>query len=103
MPTFNVYGLIIGVAIWAGWLLAEKVQSRLKQRDPGYGSFSLDTLGIWMLGFGVVGARLYHVIDYWDLYSQNLWRIVAIWQGGIGVYGAFIGGIVGVLIYPNRS
>ena len=46
---------------------------------------------------GIIGARLYHVIDHWSYYSQNL---PAIFGGqGLGIFGAVIGGAIGVLIY----
>jgi phosphatidylglycerol:prolipoprotein diacylglycerol transferase len=59
------------------------------------------TAAIWAVIFGFVGARLTHVIDDWSYYSQDLVEILAVQKGGLGWYGALIGGILGVAIYSR--
>jgi phosphatidylglycerol:prolipoprotein diacylglycerol transferase len=56
---------------------------------------------ILALPLGLIGARLYHVISSWDFYSHNLGLIFAIWKtgGGLGIFGAVVGGILGLYIY----
>ena len=56
----------------------------------------------WGVVGGITGARLLHVIDRWDFYSQHLEQIVAIWTGGIAVWGAAIGGVLGGFIAALR-
>src|SRR4030042_1212674 len=48
---------------------------------------------------GIIGARLVHVIDYWDLYQQDLLGAFRVWEGGMGAHGAIFGAIVGGWIY----
>jgi len=48
---------------------------------------------------GIMGARLYHVIDYWEFYSTHLTKILALWEGGLGIIGAIGGGLAGLYIY----
>ncbi len=84
---FHWYGLIVGVGVVAGWSVAEKIDPRVNKVLP------------WILVFGIIGARAYHVIDQWSYYSQHLSQIVAIWNGGIGIFGGIIGGMVGLLLY----
>ncbi|WP_296193140.1 prolipoprotein diacylglyceryl transferase [uncultured Microbacterium sp.] len=46
----------------------------------------------------IIFARLYHVVTHWDFYfgaGKNIWSIFAIWEGGIAIYGALIGGAIG--------
>lgn len=83
---FHIYGLIVGLAIVVGWRVAESIEPRVSKVAP------------WVILFGLLGARLYHVIDLWEYYGQNLWQIAAIWNGGLGIYGAIIGGGVGLWI-----
>lgn len=87
---FHLYGLFIGIAIVVGWSVAEKIEPKVNKVAP------------WVLLFGFVGARLYHVIDLWEFYSQNLALIVAVWQGGMSIWGGLMGGIVGYTVYSIR-
>ena len=48
----------------------------------------------------MIGARLVHVVDNWsDIYVQRPSQILAIWSGGIGVWGGILGGFMGGSIY----
>ena len=55
----------------------------------------------WVLIPGLIGARLYHVLDYWGYYSKNLNEIFFIWHGGLGILGAIIGGVLGLLAFAH--
>jgi phosphatidylglycerol:prolipoprotein diacylglycerol transferase len=46
---------------------------------------------------GIIGARLYHVIDQWSYYAQNPELIIG--GRGLGIFGAIIGGAAGLVIY----
>ena len=48
----------------------------------------------WAVPGGVVGARLVHVIDVWSFYRNNPADIFFIWNGGVGLWGALLGGTV---------
>ncbi len=52
-----------------------------------------------LIPLGIVGARLYHVIDKWDFYSQN--PVLIFGGAGLGIFGAVIGGAIGLLIYTR--
>jgi prolipoprotein diacylglyceryl transferase len=53
--------------------------------------------------FGIIGARLYHVIDQWAVYSSDPLRIVLPPYSGLGLYGGVFGGLVGLFIYVRRQ
>ena len=57
----------------------------------------------WGVVGGLIGARLFHVADHLSFYLENPLLIPAIWEGGIAVYGAFIGGLVGGFVAAWRS
>jgi phosphatidylglycerol---prolipoprotein diacylglyceryl transferase len=46
-------------------------------------------------------ARLYYVLFEWQRYSQNPSKIFAIWEGGIAIHGAIIGGVIAGLIFAR--
>lgn len=88
--TFHLYGLMIGLGVLAGaWVAAKKDKH------------AWDAV-LWAVGLGVIGARIYHVIDLWSYYSQHLSQIPAVWLGGVGIYGGILGGILGLWIYVKK-
>ena len=50
--------------------------------------------------FGILGARLYYVVFNFDAYKNDLLSILKIWEGGIAIYGAILGGLT-VIIYRS--
>jgi prolipoprotein diacylglyceryl transferase len=54
---------------------------------------------VWGVAFGIVGARLYHVITSWNELPDEWWGPFAIWKGGLGVWGGIgLGTIVGAIV-----
>jgi phosphatidylglycerol:prolipoprotein diacylglycerol transferase len=91
------YGLGYAVAIAFGVWLAGG-QARRRGLDPGFVGDAL----ILVVVFGVIGARLYHVIDQWQIYRDDLLRIVLPPYSGLALYGGVGGGIVGVFVATRR-
>lgn len=56
----------------------------------------LDIL-IWGALFGIIGARLYYVFNEWGYYSAHPSEIIAVWHGGLAIYGGLIGGVLAAL------
>ena len=58
------------------------------------------SVAVWAIIGGIVGARVVHVIDFWgELYEPDPIRIIYVWQGGIAIYGAIVGGFIGGASY----
>jgi phosphatidylglycerol---prolipoprotein diacylglyceryl transferase len=56
-------------------------------------------VAVWGVAFGIVGARLYHVITSWDELPDEWWGPFAIWKGGLGVWGGIgLGCVVGAIV-----
>ena len=90
----RVYGFLIAVGVV---LAIRRLGSGLERFKTG-GSEAAASIGIWGVGAGLVGARLYHVVTEWDRFSGNLSEIPKVWHGGLGVPGGvLLGTIVGVL------
>ena len=94
------YGLCIaiGVAV-ATWLTARELAR------TGYdGALALDAL-FFVVPLGLIGARVYHVITDYDLYDGNPHSffpgVFEIWNGGLGIYGAVVGGFLGLLLFAR--
>lgn len=83
-----------GILICLGLLLAVLFCSR-QTKKYGLTEDNVYDLIIWEIPLCVIGARLYYVIFYPELYlngdgSLNLARVIAIWDGGLAIYGAVI-------------
>lgn len=87
------YGLIVGTAIAVGWWWLSK-----KATGWGVEQKLVESASTWAVGLGIVGARLYHVIDYWHYYVVEPIRIIWVWQGGLGIWGAIVGGLLGIVV-----
>ena len=91
---FYALCIIAGIVIAGIW-----TARRLSARGGEKGA-TLDFL-VWSLVLGIIGARLYHVVTHWGDYigaGKNPLEIFAFWNGGIAIFGALLGGGIGVLI-----
>ena len=53
------------------------------------------SIAVWGIIGGMIGARIVHVVDQWSpLYQDNPYQIIAIWRGGIALWGGLLGGFV---------
>lgn len=84
------YGLIILVAMQVGiWLTAREAERKGFKKDDFYGA------AIWIIVAGLIGARLFHVLDHWSHeYAADPIRALYIWQGGLAIWGAIVGGVI---------
>lgn len=102
--TIHAYALCIVAGMIAGLWLASR---RWKARGGPEGS--LIDVSIWAIIFGLVGARLYHVVSSPDAYfgpnfdgTGDLTKIWRVWEGGLGIWGAVALGAVGAWIACRR-
>lgn len=89
-----MYGLLIAFSILISALFLEK-QIKHENKNPD----TLWGLIFWTILAGLLGARLYHVLDLRAYYLLNPLQIFAVWNGGLGVLGGIIFGLTGAIIY----
>ena len=98
--SLNAYGLMIALGVVAGvWLFGRRLE------EKGIGTREdANAIGIWGVAAGVVGARLYHVITDWSRFEDNLGDVVKIWEGGLGIPGGMLAGVlVGTYVGHRRG
>lgn len=88
---FTALGVLVG--IWLGMRRAERF---------GVPSEPVVTVVTWAVIGGLAGARLFHVLDHLPYYALHPLEAFAVWEGGIAVYGAFLGGIAGGVLAVRR-
>lgn len=84
------YGIIIAFGFALAVLYGGRMAYKWKMSLDGM----TDVL-IWGTLFGIVCARAYYVFFEWDYYSAHPNEIIAIWNGGIAIYGGIIGALIG--------
>ncbi|MCI3028349.1 prolipoprotein diacylglyceryl transferase [Desemzia sp. C1] len=92
------YGIIIGVAMLLAISLASK-----EGKKRGFEEDTLIDMALWAIPIGLIGARIYYVLFEWDYYIQNPLEIIAIWNGGIAIYGGLIAGGLTVYWYAKKK
>jgi prolipoprotein diacylglyceryl transferase len=94
--TIRAYAIAILLGIVAAVILTQR---RLTARGAERG-IVID-IAIWAVPLGIIGARIFHVLTHPDDYfgpGKDLWEIIHIEHGGIAIFGALIGGAIGVAI-----
>lgn len=88
------YGMIIGLSVVAGILMASHIAKKTNQNPDIYYD-----LAIYAVIFSVIGARLYYVIFSWEYYKDDLLSIFNLREGGLAIYGAVIAAVITVAVF----
>lgn len=90
----HLYGLLIGLGTWLAFEVALKQAKNHKDKALLVAAFP------WLILGGVIGARAYHVVDFWSrYYVLNPWKVWFVWEGGLGIWGGIGGVLIGGLGY----
>lgn len=92
------YGVIIAAGIFLAIYLSTKEAER-----KSLGEDVIADLALWLIPIGFLGARLYYVLFEWEYYIQHPEQILAIWNGGIAIYGGLIAGSLTVYLYAKKK
>ena len=101
--SFSVFGfeiMLYGVIIAAGILLGLCVAAA-DQKRHGLDPNTIWDVAIYGIPAGIIGARIYYVIFYWESYRDNPLSMFNLRAGGLAIYGGVIGAILTVLIYTR--
>ena len=90
------YGMIIGLGILTGILIAAAEAKRTGQDPETYYD-----LAIYAVICSIIGARAYYVIISWDMYKGNLKSIMNLRQGGLAIYGGVIAAVITVIVFAK--
>jgi phosphatidylglycerol:prolipoprotein diacylglycerol transferase len=97
------YGIIVVACILIGCYVAT-FEAKRRGQNPEHIWNGL----ILVIIFGLIGARLYHIISSpqglvrgFDYYSRHPVEIFMIWQGGLGIFGMVAGGALAIFLYAK--
>ncbi|MDG2065713.1 MAG: prolipoprotein diacylglyceryl transferase, partial [SAR324 cluster bacterium] len=104
IPWFNItleprfYGLFYAMSLLIATriVIAEVTRRRINLSED-------EAMNMTMLLFfaGLAGGRAYEVIFEWPNYYafQPFWKVFAVWEGGLAIHGAILGGIIAYPLY----
>lgn len=95
---------LIGPVPWYSFLIVTGVVLAIilacrEERRAGLPRDTVIDLALWLLPFGVVGARIYYVIFSWDSFRDDFLSVFRIWEGGLAIYGGIIASAIVLLVF----
>lgn len=88
------YGIIIATGVVLALTLSVAEGKRLGIKEDYFYDYLL-----WAIPVAIICARLYYVAFQWPYYSHHLGEIIAVWDGGIAIYGSIIGGFLTLYVF----
>lgn len=99
---FTLFGKLevrwYGIVITLGIVLAFLYTIYRGKKNENISSDDIIDIGILTVIMGVIGARLYYVLNDKHGTYDSLMDVIAVWNGGLGIYGGIIGGALGIVI-----
>jgi phosphatidylglycerol:prolipoprotein diacylglycerol transferase len=97
LPVYG-FGIMLLIAIsTAAWLAGRRAEAEgIAQRDSLYDFF------VWLVLGGLIGARLFFVIQYRKQFDNPILGFFQIWDGGIVFYGSAVGGLIAGIFARRR-
>ena len=95
--TVRWYGFFIGIATILSLFVAIQTGKR-----NGVSTNTIIDISFWLIVWGIVGARSYHVLNEMEFYISNPVAIFKIWRGGLAIHGALLAGVFVLIRYAKR-
>jgi len=90
------YGVAIALAVLAAIIIGAR-----RAKKKGISADEIYFLAPWVLIGGLVGARMFHVVDNFGYYMANPFQIVQFQQGGLAIWGGLVGGGIAGVIFAR--
>ena len=91
------YGILIAIGAALAWRMTGR-RYEAKGGDPDLAERVL----IWIVVIGFLGARLAYVSTHLSRYQDELWKVIAIWEGGLALFGGLTAGAITLLVLGRR-
>jgi prolipoprotein diacylglyceryl transferase len=91
------YGIFVMTGVLVAWLM---IRNRFVAR--GGDAETAERIVIRMVLFGFIGARLAYISTHLSRFQDEWWKVIAIWEGGIAIYGGLTVGAIVIFIYAKK-
>jgi len=92
------YGLTLAAAVLAGHWVARANAWRF-----GLAKEEVDRISFWLIIVSAASARLYFVAYEWDYFFPRLSEVPQVWNGGLSIFGAILGGLAFLWAYSRKK
>lgn len=97
-PLFvHAYGMSYVLAVMAAVAITTR-----RWRAAGGERALVEEVALWGFPAGLIGGRLYFLATSWDQVPPHWWGVLAVWKGGLGIWGGIAGGVMGGLCVLRR-
>jgi prolipoprotein diacylglyceryl transferase len=91
------YGILIAIGVALGWQMTVR-----RYRDKGGDPALAERVLTWMLIIGFIGARVAYVSTHLSRFEGEWWKVVAIWEGGLALFGGLTAGAITIFVLVRR-
>lgn len=91
------YGILIAIGV----IVAIVVSRKRYERFGGSGAF-FESVAIWGIVIGFLGARVGYVLTHSGRFADRPWAVFFIWEGGLALYGGLFFGALAVIYLVNK-
>lgn len=92
--TIKSYGFMVVMGFLAALYVVRRLTARLGH-NPEY----VTNVAIYSLITGIIGARIFYVVHYWDSFKDSPIEVFFVWKGGLELLGGVISAILMIIIY----
>ena len=91
------YGILVMTGVVVAWLIT---RNRFVARggDPQVAERIVIRVVVW----GFIGARIAYISTHLSRFEGEWWRVIAIWEGGIAIYGGLTAGAIAMYVYARK-
>ncbi len=93
----SFYGILIAIGVALGWRMTVR-RYKEKGGDPALAERVL----IWMVLIGFIGARIAYVSTHLSRFEDEWWKVFAIWEGGLALFGGLTAGAITIVVLVRR-
>lgn len=93
----HYYGLTAALGFLAGLML-----TRFLARKFNVSQEKIDNISLWLIIFGLLGTRFYHILNAWNYYFKHPANMLYIWQGGLAIHGGLATGFLVLIFFVKK-
>jgi len=97
--SIRFYGIVYALGFLLVSYLLEKKAGKIKNLTK---ERAFDLVAFTMV-FALAGARLFHVLEQFSYYRENLWQVFMIWKGGLAFFGGISFGLAAMYFYCRKK